>query len=115
MVYLRRRQTRQKQASEIKQIICSNAICTTDLGGFIVPGKRSLLKFISFYQLPRTEIIFRKCILFFRKPMNRTCRFVFAFRGSTGAGDRFAWTLELRRPDAKIRAEIPLLTEQDER
>jgi hypothetical protein len=47
--------------------------------------------------------------------MNRTCRFVFAFRGSTGAGDRFAWTLELRRPDAKIRAEIPLLTEQDER
>ena len=41
--------------------------------------------------------------------------FCFAFRGSTGAGDRFAWTLELRHHDAKIRAEIPLLTEQDER
>jgi len=74
-----------------------------------------LLKFISFYQLRRTEITFRKCILFFRKRVNRTCRFDFAFRGSTGAEDRFAWALELRRHDAKIRAEIPRLTEQDER
>jgi hypothetical protein len=53
--------------------------------------------------------------LVFSRTYESNLPFCFAFRGSTGAGDRFAWTLELRRHDAKIRAEIPLLTEQDER
>jgi hypothetical protein len=40
---------------------------------------------------------------------------VFPFAGLPQPAIDSPWTLELKQNDAKIRSEIPLLTEQDER
>jgi len=47
--------------------------------------------------------------------MNRTCRLFLPFAGALGPAIDSPWTLELKHHDAKIHAEIPLSTEQDER
>jgi hypothetical protein len=45
----------------------------------------------------------------FGKRRNRTCR-CFAFRGVPEPAIVSLWTLELKHHDAKIRADVPLLT-----
>jgi len=85
-----------------------------ELGRLIVSGKRNLLKFISFYQLLRARTTFRKLHVVFGNRIKRTCR-CFAFAGLPQPASDSPWTLELKQNDAKIRSEIPLLTEQDER
>ena len=57
--------------------------------------QEEFVKIYFFYQLRRTEITFRKCILFFRKRMNRACRFVLPF---TGAGDQFGVDAQAQAP-----------------
>jgi hypothetical protein len=53
--------------------------------------------------------------LFFGNRINRTYRCFFPFAGLPQPAIDSPWTLELKHNDAKIRSEIPLLTEQDER
>ena len=73
-----------------------------------------MLKFISFYQLLRLASTLSKGILFLVIGLIEPA-VVFPFAGLPQPAIDSPWTLELKQNDAKIRSEIPLLTEQDER
>jgi hypothetical protein len=86
----------------------------TDLGQLIVSRKRNLLKFISFTNYWAPEPPSENCILFL-VPHESNLLLFLPFAGVSELAIDSPWTLKLKHNDAKIRAEIPLLTEQDER
>jgi hypothetical protein len=86
-----------------------------ELGRLIVSGKRNLLKFISFLPTPECPNYLQKIAFCFLVIALIEPAVVFPFAGLPQPAIDSPWTLELKHNDAKIRSEIPLLTEQDER
>jgi hypothetical protein len=84
------------------------------LGRLIVSHKRNWLKFISFTKhcAPRITLKIAFCVLV---PHESNLLLFLPFAGVSELAIDSPWTLKLKHNDGKIRAEIPLLTEQDER